>query len=373
MTQIKCSFLQLVCFLSIAFTAHAQNNAPNIHLGFVYPLSTHGTFAKQFDNDFSLHALTGVSNSEKGCCIAGISNHIHKNAQGLVLSGITSTIGADAKACVLSGIASITKGFTDGAQISGIQNYSSRFNGLQLSGFSNISKNTSRGAQIAGFSNFQKDSLDGLQVAGFSNIAQNAKVQIAGFSNVVLDQVDVQVAGFINKAKKVNDVQIAGFINIADSSNYPIALINIIKNGDKSLGLQIDDDGITMLSFRSGSKKMYGILGVGLVPRSNYFSEYGLEAGLGARFPLNWYLSFNVEAAVITMSDFYNGAFMKSSLRTFPSLCLGKNLDVFGGPTFSVSTRFNRYYAPLHSWHEKINQFFMGANVGFIAGVKYHF
>jgi hypothetical protein len=36
-------------------------------------------------------------------------------------------------------------------------------------------------------------------------------------------------------------VQLSGFINIADSCDYPIGLVNIIKNGDAAIGASIDE------------------------------------------------------------------------------------------------------------------------------------
>jgi hypothetical protein len=49
-------------------------------------------------------------------------------------------------------------------------------------------------------------------------------------------------------------VQIAGFINIADSSDYSIGIINIIRQGEKGIGVSVDETKTAMVSFRSGGR-----------------------------------------------------------------------------------------------------------------------
>ena len=79
-----------------------------------------------------------------------------------------------------------------------------------------------------------------------------------------------QIAGFMNIARKVKGVQIAGFINIADSSATPIGLINIIRNGEKSISISADETLTWLLSFRSGGKILYGIVGGGYHPDQTF-------------------------------------------------------------------------------------------------------
>jgi hypothetical protein len=114
------------------------------------------------------------------------------------------------------------------------------------------------------------DTVHGAQLAGFINLAEN---------------VNTQVAGFINVAGKVKGVQVASFINIADSSDFPIGLVNIVKNGYKGIGVTADESGTVLGAFRSGGRVLYGIVGTGY----NFKSDkefYVMEAGMGAR--LQW-------------------------------------------------------------------------------------
>lgn len=371
--------------------AQAQKDSNSaLHLGLVYPISTNGQWAKDYSNDVSIHLLGGVSANENKFCFSGLANLITNRATGMVYAGVLNHIGGDARGAIFAGFSNIILGNAQGAQFAGFNNISKGFKGSQFAGFLNIGKGNIKGAQFAGFSNICTDSIDGCQMAGFCNVAQQAGSQFAGFSNVskqvkglqaagfinvAQDVKGTQVAGFINVAKKVKGAQIAGFINIADSCEYPIGIINIIRNGDKSMGISIEETGTSMLSLRSGSKKLYGILGIGY----NFYQpkmQYGMEAGIGARFPFNLLFRFNVEASVITLSDFHNGAFMKSSFRFFPSMRIARNFEVFGGPTFSFTNTpsylADRFDIP-YVWSRNNNGTFYGLNIGAIGGLQVHF
>lgn len=396
----------LASILLCSHIAQAQNDSNSkFHIGFVYPLSSNGQDAQRYSNDASFHLLGGVSAKENAFCFSGLSNLIVHRAKGLVFAGVINHIGGEARGMQFAGVTNIILGEATGCQFAGFNNISKSFRGAQFAGFSNISKGNLQGIQVAGFSNICSDTLHGVQFAGFNNIAQNTDGQFAGFGNVAQNSKGIQaagfgnvsnkvsgmqaagfinvakevngaqIAGFINVAKKVRGPQIAGFINIADSSEYPIGLINIIRNGDKSLGLSIDETGTGVLTFRSGSKKLYGILGAGynfVEPKM----QYGMEAGIGARFPFNLLFRFNAEATVLTLSDFRNGAFMKSSFRFFPSMRIARSFEVFGGPTFSftntpaaLAEKFDIPYV----WSRYSKGTFYGMNIGAIAGLQVHF
>src|SRR5690606_220847 len=155
--------------------------------------------------------------------------------------------------------------------------------GLQMGGFGNISVREVKGAQTAGFINMAESAH--VQVAGFINVAKRVDaVQIAGFSNNARE-VNTQLAGFINVAQKVKGVQLSGFINIDDRSDYHIGLVNIIGNGEKCIGVTIDESQSTLVSFRSGGRILYGIVSAGINTRFNK-PMWATEAGIGAHWPI---------------------------------------------------------------------------------------
>src|SRR6202012_1793243 len=88
-------------------------------------------------------------------------------------------------------------------------------------------------------------------------------MQVAGIANSADEVKGVQIAGLFNVAKKVKGVQIAGLFNVADSSDYPVALVNFVKNGRKSVSLSYDELQYMHIYLRSGGRVLYGLIGAG--------------------------------------------------------------------------------------------------------------
>lgn len=308
-----------------------------MHLGLVYPLSTNGNHAALDTNSFSLHLIAGVSAAERGPSFAGISNVVVNDTKGSQFAGFSNHIGKTANGALFAGFMN-TYGGGSGSAFAGFTNVASgNINGAQFSGFANVAKNVN-GVQFAGFSNTAKN-LKGSQFAGFANVAKDVSIsQMAGFINTAKDVKGSQFAGFINIAKKVKGAQVAGFINIADSSDCPIGIINIIKHGEKSIGLTIDENQTTMLSFRSGGKVLYGILGVGYNFK-NTDEVYAFEAGLGAHFFQSRSFRVNAEITSSMLESFKEGDYMKATLRAMPALKITPFLEIFAGPSLNfIST-----------------------------------
>jgi len=300
---LLCTGLLTFCF---AVISHAQDEPQALknriaHLGFVYPLSTNGVNAAQYKNDFSFHALVGVSGAENAFCLSGITSIVKQDAQGVMISGISNHVGG---------------------------------------------------------------SMQGFQLAGIMNSAKNSKgVQLAGLINNAHD-AGTQVAGLINIAKKVKGIQLAALINIADESDYPIGLINIIKNGEKQLGVSLDDAGSTILSFRSGGRILYGILGVGY--NAQYpDARYVIESGLGAHLPIIKHFRANFEVTYSGLTDFHNDVFMKSSLKAMAAYKVSNRVELFAGPTINYSGLGN--YKSSYDFFSMKN-FYLGA----IGGIQFN-
>ncbi len=286
-------------------SVYAQTcSRPSVHIGFIYPLSTNWIYAGQQSNHLSFHAIAGVSESENAFCGSGVSNIIKRNANGVIAAGVSNHIGYNAR----------------GLQAAGVLNTIGKHaTGLTAAGFMNITR-SSKGLQAAGFGNIALDNVNGMQLAGFINKA---------------DDVNTQISGFINIAKQVSGVQLSGFINIADSSDYPIGIINIVKNGTRGLGLTIDEALTTTLSFRSGGRILYGILGAGINMQQNPKTIYALEAGIGAHFPVTPHFRINGEITSTTLADFERGTHFRGSFRILPAVTVGRKLELFAGPTLN--------------------------------------
>ncbi|SMD00613.1 hypothetical protein [Pedobacter nyackensis] len=317
-----------------------------LHVGFTYPVSTNGKHAALDTNNLSFHVLAGVSAAERGASFAGIANIVRNDTKGFQFAGISNHIGTAA----------------NGGLFSGVLNTYGGGNTVAVAGLANLSKNDTKGIQFSGFASIAKN-ISGTQVAGFINKAKDIN--------------GTQIAGFINIAKKVKGAQIAGFINVADSSDYPIGIINIVKNGEKSIGLTTDETLTTMLSFRSGGKVLYGIIGLGYNFK-NSDEVYAFEAGLGAHFFQSNSFRLNAEITGIGLESFKAGEYFKTSFRLMPALKITRNLELFGGPSFNyVNTnttegrKLNKKY--INTWENKKDNNFQAFYIGYSGGIQYSF
>lgn len=357
--------------LSGAAAAQEQLRS-NAHIGFVYPLSTNGVRALEYSNRFSIHAIGGVSRAEEAFCASGVVNVVKDSVHGFIAAGTANIIGGSANGCQAAGFINYAGGDTRGTQLGGFINLSRNVTGAQLGGFANVATGQVNGAQLGGFINTADTATS--QVAGFINVARRSKAQVAGFVNVAEDVDGTQIAGFINVARKVKGAQIAGFINIADSSDCPIGIINIVGNGEQALGVTVNEIGTSMLTFRSGGKKMYGIIGAGVNLVDGY-KAYAFEAGLGMHIPVTPHFRFNTELSVTSLSDLWLNSDIRTDVRFMPALRMG-NVEIFAGPTFSYTGsndiqgvgRAGYTVWDYQSWGYSHN-----LSIGGVAGIQYHF
>lgn len=365
--QIKKATYLGIAFLGLAFQTNAQEaKTTKAHFGLIYPLSTNGTHAPLDTNNLSIHLLAGISSVEKGFSYAGLSNVVRNESYGVQIAGFSNHIGKQA----------------NGALFAGFLNTYRSAKGSQFAGFANLAQKNVEGAQFAGFINTAGGDMKGVQFAGFSNIARNISAsQFAGFMNVAKDVNGSQFAGFINIAKKVKGAQIAGFINIAETSDSPIGIINIIKNGEKSIAATIDESQTSMLTFRSGGKNMYGIIGLGYNLK-NKDEVYAFEAGLGAHFFKSKYFRLNMELTQTILESFERGEYFKGTFRLLPAVKVAPWLEIFGGPSInfvSTNTLEGKALHPesddlvIRTWNRKHSDFKQSLHIGYQAGLQFVF
>lgn len=326
------------------------------HIGLIYPLSTNGLQAPEYSNGFSIHAIAGVSGSERSFCASGVSNIIRHHARGAVLAGFSNHVGGNVEGVQAAGFLNTNLGMVKGVQAAGFFNLAGGIEGLQIAGFGNVTHKAK----------------EGVQAAGFINVADSIHSQAAGFVNVAKVVEGVQAAGFINVAREVKGVQISGFINIAEKSDFPIGIVNIIKNGEKAIGVTVDETATTLLTFRSGGRILYGIIGVGINPQDER-TRYALEAGLGAHLPLAKSFRINAEAVHLGLTDFKKGNYAKASLRILPAYRFAQRVEVFGGPAISYA-HFTRgkgeELVDHYLWSDKTSRRMHGIYIGGLLGVQ---
>lgn len=312
----------------ISFQSFGQTDTlRKIHIGFIYPVSSNGNNAAKISNDFSLHALSGVSKNENVLSIAGISNHIKQDARGVQVAGLLNQIG-----------------------------------------------NSAHGIQIAGLGNFIKKETKGLQLAGLTNISSHTELQISGLLNIADDVHGLQIAGLINKARNVKGVQVAGLINVAESSDYPIGIINVIKNGKQAIGLSYDETGTGLFTYRSGGRVLYGLIGLGYNLNSERSKEYyGFEAGIGAHLIRSENFLLNAETFAQSLTDFRDFSYSKHGIRLLPTLRIANRLEIFAGPAFNL-TQFETDSRPFpdkkYFWTKEKEGCFTGTSMGYVGGIQ---
>ncbi len=366
---LLCTTLILFCFIIVSSAQEPEQQSWPAHIGFIYPLSTNGREAPECSNNFSFHIINGVSLNENAFCLSGVGSIILHNVHGAVVSGVFNYTGQHTKGAAIAGVANIAKGDINGVAIAGVANISRGGNGVHIAGLLNMADKVST-VQTAGFMNITRSAE--AQVAGFGNIAgKNEAIQVAGFINQAQD-ANNQVAGFINIAKKVKGVQIAGFINIAEESKYPLGFVNIIKNGEKQIGLSIDEMGNALLGFRSGGSVMYGIIGTGFNLKEEH-ARYVLEGGIGAHFPFSSLFRVNTEIVHTVMSDIRNDVYFKSGARALAAVKLFKCIEIYAGPSFNY-INFDRRQADIRKdrylWNHQGYSSFNGLFIGALAGIQ---
>ena len=365
---MKKTLLFLFCLL-LSFNVFSQEKKIRpAQINFGFPLSTINVKkAKEYTNAFSINLLVGISKNERSLALAGISNVIANNATGLQIASVSNYIGNAGYGIEVAGVTNINKGSYNGIQASGVYNYSGSGNGIAVAGVANMSKGSYNGIQVsgvynysgsgngiavAGVANMSKGAYNGIQVSGVYNysgsgngiavagVANMSKgsyigLQLSGVTNIAGDVKGLQFAGVMNIAKNVKGVQFATILNVAEESNFPIAFINIIKNGKMGVALSYDNMNNTMLSFRSGGKYTYGILGVGYNNKVNDGSNIVAEAGYGIHIPITNWLEINNEFKATSLGFSNDKVCYNASYLLAPSFTFLNHFNVFGGANFN--------------------------------------
>jgi hypothetical protein len=246
--------------------------------------------------------------------------------------------------------------------------YTAGVQGFELAGLFNINRWNVTFLQAAGLFNVVGGNMSGLQVAGLYNqVLEKAEgLQVAGIANSANEVKGVQVAGLFNVAKKVKGVQIAGLFNVADSSDYPVALVNFVKNGRKSLSLSYDESRYTHIDFRSGGRVLYGLIGAGY--NFNYTNRYAFDIGFGAHLINQRRFTLDGEYGYKALTDFKKDPDQISSFRLFAGLKLSKRMALFAGPTINLASYSADDPLDIHGW--QVHKFIGDNNINNIyAGI----
>ena len=378
MKKIQSVFIILLTVFHLSAQMNQGKYVP-FHFSFIPPLSSNGINASQYTNGASFSILAGMSANERNFTFASISNVIANEARGLQFAGISNYIGKQGQGVAFAGMTNITKGTYKGVQLAGITNTTKgTYKGVQLAGITNIAKGTYKGVQFAGITNIAKGTYKGVQLAGIINTTKGTYkgVQFAGLLNTSKDITGLQFAGLLNIAGKVRGVQFAGLLNIAEESDCPIGLVNIVKRGEMGIALTYDILGNGIVSFRSGGKYTYGIIGFGYNHKLSGDNKTVAEAGYGVHIPCYSWFQINNEFKV-TSTATSDKPFLNASYSLLPSFKIKKHYNIFGGASLNYSTTTemdNQTLFPQNNlWKKYTDNRLQQLFIGYLVGIQYIF
>ena len=391
---MKKLFLTICMLLSLSAFSQEENFRP-AQINFGFPLSsTNVKKAKEYTNGFSINLLVGISKNERSLALAGIGSVIANDATGLQIASVFNHIGNNGYGIAVTGVSNTVMQSYKGIQIAGVANYSGSGVGMQIAGVTNINNGANIGAQISGVANINNGSAMGLQISGVANINNGAAMglqisgvtninngsfiglQLSSVANIAGDVKGMQLSAVMNKAKKVKGVQFATLLNIAEESNFPIAFINIIRNGKMGVALTHDILNNKVVSLRSGGKYTYGILGFGFNNKITEGNRLVAEAGYGIHIPITEWFEINNELKA-TMTGLGSETSNNFGYFLSPSLTLLEHYNFFAGVSvnyFNSNSINSESVLPNNSfWSKDGNDYIHRMFVGYQIGVQYVF
>lgn len=357
-------------------------------------LSTNEEDTEYITNNLVLNFGWSKSQNINGLAIGLLVNEAVENINGIAIAGISNNAHATSNGITLGGLASIARR-TNGIQIGSLLNSSENVNGIQIGGLFNTAE-CIHGIQIGLFFNFSSTNsptqIYGIQIGGFNDGSTINGLQV-GFSNAGCNINGIQI-GMINMlSERVKGLQI-GVVNIAEESDFPIGLVNIIKGGEQNVSLTYDEMQNLIASFRSGSQITYSIIGLGYHLQSPLYYMV-VEAGIGVhiknygRFRLDTELVYDIlfrgsrpelkrrEQGDNKEESVQTKSFHKYSFRVLPSFALNRNIRIFGGVTVNYSnTRHEdnmHMFTSSHLWRKYEYGSFKQVNLGWMGGIQYVF
>lgn len=275
--------------------------------------------------------------------IGGVGNLVGRNVYGVQAAGFANVNGGDATALQVAGFFNGNRGELHGVQVAGFANTNLKsMQGVQVAGLSNFAKGKSNGVQIAGGANVLVGRFRGTQIAGAVNV--NTKniygTQIAGLSNIGIKRVTgSQLAGLFNYGKSVRGTQI-GLLNYADSlGGVPIGLISYVNHGYHKLEISADEIFYSNLAFRTGARKFYNILLVGIQPNlissNNYLWTFGYGLGTARKITRGIHINIDATAQHVTKADYTNSLSLLNKVHLGLDFKLARKFWIYGGVTLN--------------------------------------
>ncbi len=284
----------------------------------------------------SVFSLTDVQMA--GVQASGVFNKVGGSVYGLQAGGVFNQVDGGIRGIQSAGVWNRAGDDSGGIQVGGVFNLvNGNFDGIQGAGVFNHLSGRGAGVQVAGVANITGGSVAGIQGAGvFNSASEISGLQVAGIFNKANRVDGLQAAGLVNVAGHVNGVQF-GLVNVADSSDFPIGLVNIIDDGIMDFGFYASESLLTSMMFRSGGRNFYTIINVGLdAPKEPWIWTTG--AGLGGRLALFGPVYANLDIMSSQLFKAFSVEDQHKQLaqaRLWLEVDLAGAISLFGGATYN--------------------------------------
>ena len=142
------------------------------------------------------------------------------------------------------------------------------------------------------------------------------------------------------------------------------------------IALTYDILGNGIVSFRSGGKYTYGIIGFGYNHKLSGDNKTVAEAGYGVHIPCFSWFQINNEFKV-TSTATSDKPFLNASYSLLPSFKIKKHYNIFGGASLNYSTTTemdNQTLFPQNNlWKKHTDSRLQQLFIGYLVGIQYIF
>jgi hypothetical protein len=272
---------------------------------------------------FGLFGAVGYNLQGLGLSIIGLINT--GDVRGVQAGGLFNFIAGDMEGMQMGVIFNLTQSDVHGIQAGGLFNFTAgSMGGMQIGGIIfNLTQHDVRGIQAGGIFNYTGGDMDGVQIASIFNMTRG------GFRGIQM--------GLVNYSGEGSGLRV-GLVNISKSERVvPIGLVNVVKNGILHPAVWYDDMRFLNLGFRSGSKRLYSILSVGV--RDTGFDSGLLisRAGFGIENPLGrFFIDMDFTAGnLMDWNDIDGNDNVLLQARLSAGFKMFEHLGIFGGVSYN--------------------------------------
>lgn len=316
-----------------------------------------GSSGQRTRRNISLNLLGGAVAEIHGLEVGAGINFVSSRVEGAQFAGVANIVGGDMRGLQAAGVLNTSNGHVVGAQLASVANINrGDLKGLQATAVTNINHGNLEGIQAAAVANLNTGDLDGAQLSSVANLNQGKMRGLQ--ATTVYNHADhiegLQVSSVANSAGSVEGAQISllnissgkvkgfqlGLVNYAEESDVSIGIINIVKNGYRSLDAWASDTAPFQLGLKLGSRKVYSLLALSQetsgVPMAGF--------GLGYHHDVSDYY---IDADLVTYARIENKEEMQpdtndmlAKLRFTLGWRLTQDIAIIGGVAFNSSFSF---------------------------------